>query len=222
LGYATSHSPLYHRSDTRRIRRICAAMPQLVGLYSCSGCDYGGLETHRPVVVRYEVGLDRWFESVPASGWCPDCGAIVDLERIESLESVQRRIDEAASALPRWLLGTWQRALAQVRADQPRTWSAPDQSEAELRAEWRSQRRNPARCLACGSNRATPVLWAKAPTDDAGTDAGDCYQSYAPHGCGGRLRLCYPAAYRGVSYAMRPLRFVVSREGALLRTENLD
>jgi len=70
-------------------------MSQIAGSLSFTGCDSAELEAHRPGVVRYELGSGRWFESVPASGWCPDCEAIVDVERIESMKASQRRIEES-------------------------------------------------------------------------------------------------------------------------------
>lgn len=176
---------------------------------SCTRCCYQTLESHRPIVLVYVVEGEEPIETGRGKGWCYDCDAYVDTERLdrERLKQEWHELGERVAAaqaqlvlVSRGLLGRFGVPARELRLSLKRMAEARAKLNYLTRVV--SPRKSRARCLTCWSERTAPVRF-----DEAGLSLG------FTHDCGGALKLEPGDGFR---FAYRTTTYVLDLEGRLL------
>lgn len=141
----------------------------------CTGCDYEGGDSHRPITLLYRLPDGREFELWRQFGWCHSCGTMTDMElRFDAAEiKAELASLEARTRRPMFLLEDWLRSVFR----RPESELRQKVQGLLARLEAAEIRRSGPRCLRCGSEETRPVTFGSSRLSMDFT-----------HACGGRLK----------------------------------
>ena len=149
-------------------------MPYLLTI-TCSGCafrqDFVPWQGLPGLGLVYRLGEGVYVPIPVVPAWCCRCRRMTQAEEVPTSDELSARYDALIRRLTR--LGAPVDDVAGYRR------------EAEQLLRWRAQRRNPSRCLGCGSSEVTlvPVVM------------GDPVPTMPHVGCGGELSFSWGSHY---------------------------
>ena len=166
-----------------------------VGEYRCSGCSFVQPSVHQSITLRYVLEDGRYGTAYRQAGWCKACDKVVDVEQLPDASTVMWELAKAERAV-RGMSNADSVALS--RAEQ-----LVERHGGTL--AWLKQRRSRPRCLKCGTEQIVT-----REHDPSGA---------LRHSCGGVLDEVSPESGNMVRVSVVPIRYVMSVDGLVLRTE---
>src|SRR5262245_22987807 len=121
-------------------------MPNILHV-ACLGCNFR--QEFAPwrglpgIGILYRLGVGTFVPVPVVQAWCRNCRRMTQAEKLPSSDEISEQYTKSISRLTR--LGCETSFLTRLS------------QELEQLQRWRAQRRNPSRCLDCGSPEVIPV-----------------------------------------------------------------